>query len=182
MSTASLLEALANAESLLAKFYEKADAGPELGSEYSRVMSRLAYERTHPPGLTIGPASSKAALEKGHVFEVELPSGCHVSLPGTLDTLVALNDWVRQRENELEKARSEKSHRNIISSLGVGTKASPVQYDIDKALVSGKYRRFNEQGIDVREEKKDFNKLSPAEQAEFMAKLMAAPPTEGEPK
>lgn len=180
MSTQSLLETLAAAETLLAKFYDKVEGDAELGSEYSRVMSRIRYEQSHPPGLTIGPATDKAALAKGHVFEIELPSGCHVTLPGTLDTLVALNDWIRQRENELEKARDTQSHKNIISRLGVGTKASPVQYDIDKALVAGKYRRFNEQGIDVREEKKDFNKMSPDEQAAFMANLMAAPPEDSE--
>lgn len=176
MSTASLLEVLQSTRDLLEQL---SPDGPH-NAEINTLLAKIDYELSHPPGLTIGPATGKTSLEKGHVFEIELPSGTHVSMPGTMDTLVALNDWIRQRENELEKTRGEQSHRNVVMGLGVGTKASPVQYDIDKALVAGKYRRFNEQGIDVREEKKDFNKMSPSEQAEFMAALMAAPPEESE--
>lgn len=140
MSTITLLETLREAQAFIAEH------GGGAPAQQFALLGQIKKELAAPPGLTITQATSATALAKGHQFELELPSGHHISLPATVEALVALRDILAQRQRAVESARSETSRRNVILSLGVGSKASPIQYTIDKALLKSKKKVFDEEG------------------------------------
>ena len=69
-------------------------------------------------------------------FVVELPSGHHIDIPANnIGAKYLLNLLIEQRlaENELAKAETKRW-----SKIGVGTKASPIQYEADKVFQAKK--------------------------------------------
>lgn len=85
-----------------------------------------------------------------HDFAIELPSGTTVTLPATADAIKEVVSWLGQYDKLAHEARTNTNiglaQARFFANLGVGTRVSPVQYDIDKTL---RVKRYDERGQEL---------------------------------
>lgn len=108
------------------------------------VLAQIDRALLSPPAFTIG-LSPRA----GRDLQVELPSGTIVDIPASPEAIRELCSWLRQHDADARRGRAEpdlgKAQAQFFARTSVGTRAAPVQWDIDRALL----RKFDSRGNEI---------------------------------